>query len=355
MALKKLAMVGCGGIGGYHLSHFVGFTDIVELAGFCDLIPERAESFVKKSGSGKAYTCYEQMFDEVKPDMVFICVPPTEHGEIEFAAIERGIPFFVEKPLALNLELARSIRDAAAKKRLITASGFQCRYSNLIEPTKKFITEHPIVFIDCSRIGGVPGVHWWRKRDMSGGQAVEQTIHQFDIIRYLYGEPETVFAMGTRGFINNGEWDGYDTEDASTTIVRYKSGITGHITTGCYALSGAAFDSKITFSSRDCRMEHRIIDTTDIYGVKQEEVVVQDNQVIKGDGNLGRTDNEGVIRYRQEGDAGILCDRTFIEAVISGDGSKIRSPYADALKSVAFTLAVNESMDTGVPVKVDFR
>lgn len=355
MALKKLAMVGCGGIGAYHLSHFVEFKDIVELAGFCDLIPERAESFVKKAESGKAYTCVVEMLDEVKPDMLFICVPPTEHGDIEFAAIERGIPFFVEKPLALNLELARSIRDAAAKKRLITASGFQCRYTNLIEPTKKFISEHPIVFIDCSRIGGVPGVYWWRRKDLSGGQVVEQTIHQFDIIRYLYGEPDTVYSIGTRGFINNGEWEGYDTEDASTTVVRYKSGIAGHITTGCYATSGAAFDSKITFSSRDCRMDHRILGTTDIYGVKKEETTVTDNQVVKGDGNLGYSEKEGFIRYRQEGDAGIICDRTFIEAVISGDGSKIRSPYADALKSVAFTLAVNESMETGMPVKVDFR
>ena len=51
--MKKLAMIGCGGIGSYHLSHFVQFKDIVELAGFCDLIPERAESFVQQAGGGK--------------------------------------------------------------------------------------------------------------------------------------------------------------------------------------------------------------------------------------------------------------------------------------------------------------
>ncbi len=70
--MKKLAIIGCGGIGGYHLGHFKQFTDIVELAGFCDLIPERAENFVKEAGSGKAYTNYIEMYDEVKPDMVFI-------------------------------------------------------------------------------------------------------------------------------------------------------------------------------------------------------------------------------------------------------------------------------------------
>ena len=39
--MKKLAMIGCGGIGEYHLGHFLQFEDI-NLAGFCDLVLERA-------------------------------------------------------------------------------------------------------------------------------------------------------------------------------------------------------------------------------------------------------------------------------------------------------------------------
>ena len=161
--MKKLAMIGCGGIGSYHLSHFVQFKDIVELAGFCDLIPERAESFVQQAGCGKAFTNYIEMYDEIQPDMVFICIPPYCHGEIEFETIRRGIHFFVEKPLALDLDLARKIRDAAAEKNLITASGFQCRYSNLVEPNVKFCQENEVVFVDASRIGGMPGEYYESK------------------------------------------------------------------------------------------------------------------------------------------------------------------------------------------------
>ena len=80
--MKKLAMIGCGGIGSYHLGHFLNMKDI-ELAGFCALIKERAEGFVKKAGSGKAYDDFLQMYNEVEPDMVFICIPPTCHGFIE--------------------------------------------------------------------------------------------------------------------------------------------------------------------------------------------------------------------------------------------------------------------------------
>ena len=108
--MKKLAMIGCGGIGRYHLGHFVNFKDI-ELAGFCDLLIERAEEFVQIAGSGKAYSDFVKMYDEVKPDMVFICIPPSTHGYIEFETIRRGIPFFVEKPVALDISLANAIND----------------------------------------------------------------------------------------------------------------------------------------------------------------------------------------------------------------------------------------------------
>ena len=67
--MKKLAMIGCGGIGSYHLGHFLNFKDI-ELAGFCDLIIERAEGFVKKAGSGiaKLKTKYDKA--EVNVDRI---------------------------------------------------------------------------------------------------------------------------------------------------------------------------------------------------------------------------------------------------------------------------------------------
>ena len=350
---KKLAIIGCGGIGGYHMEHFLGFRDLVDLAGFCDLIPERAERFREMAGCGEAFIDYREMYDAVRPDMVFICVPPYCHGEIEFETIRRGIPFFVEKPLALNLDLARRIRDAAEEKHLITASGFQCRYSNLVEPNRAFCQENEIVFVDCTRIGGMPGVFWWRDKALSGGQIVEQTIHQFDIVRYMMGEPEEVCTFGTRGFVKN--VPNYDTDDCSVTIVKFQNGTIGTISTGDYAKTGNSYDSKIIFSAADKRAELKILGTFEVFGEKPAEPAPEkDGFVIKGDGALGEATGDSIL-YREEGDAGILCDRTFIEAVISGDGSKIRSPYRDAFKSVAFTMACNESMATGKPVKVELE
>ncbi len=349
--MQKLAMIGCGGIGSYHLGHFLNFKDI-ELAGFCDLIIERAEGFVKKAGSGKAYSDFIQMYNEVEPDMVFICIPPSCHGFIELETIRRGIPFFVEKPLALDMELANTINDAVAAKGLTTAVGFQCRYDNINEPAIDYIKSNRIVTVAGSRVGGIPGVPWWRIKAQSGGQLVEQTIHQMDILRYFLGEPDRVYSVATRGIITPEKCPNYCTDDLSTTLVVFKSGVTATMMTGCYSENGASWDSKMTFGSISSRMDYRLCSDVRFFGIDKRDVAAEVAGTISGDGTQRRSESEVGIDVKSSVDFGTICDRTFIDAVLTGDPSKIRSPYSDALKSVAFTLACNRSMETGEVVKL---
>ena len=349
--MKKAAIIGCGGIGSYHLGHLTQFKDI-QLVGFCDPLIERAENFAKKAGCGKAYSDFVRMYDEASPDMVFICVPPTCHGEIEFESIRRKIPFFVEKPLALDAGLAREVIRQLDETGLIAASGFQCRYDSINEAAKKYIKSNPILHIAGSRIGGMVEVPWWRVKPSSGGQLVEQTIHQMDVLRYLLeDEPDTVYSVASRGYLTQKEFPGYFTDDLSTTLVTFKSGITATMVTGCYALGPSCWENKMTFGSRESRMDYRLITDLTIYGGDGGEAPEELGGLVSGDGML-RTSGGSGVTVKSQNNPGLDCDRTFIDAVISGDASKIRSPYADAWKSVAFCLACNESMDTGLPVKV---
>jgi predicted dehydrogenase len=288
------------------------------------------------------------MYDAVKPDMVFICVPPYCHGEIEMETIARGIHMFVEKPVALDMALAESIRDAAAAKGVITASGFQCRYSNLVPATQAFVNNNEIIYVGCERMGGLPDVHWWRVKDLSGGQAVEQTVHQFDMIRYIMGEVVEVSSFAARGFIK--DIPGYDTDDVSVNALRFASGALGCVSTGCYALTGAAYDSKITFSAKDARLDHYIIERVRIYGNRENQPETG-GLIFSGDGAM-RFGGSAVQELPDDGNAGRLCDRTFVDAVLTGDASKIRSPYADAVKTLALTLACNRSMAERKPVRL---
>ncbi len=349
--MKKLVIIGCGLIGEYHLGHFVQFDDI-ELAGFCDKEIEKAQNFVNIAKSGKAYTNFIEMYNEVEPDMVFICVPPTQHGAIEFETIKRNIPFFVEKPLSLDLKMAKDILAQIEEKGLIAASGFQCRYDDINVAAKEYIANNEILHINASRVGGIPDASWWNVKFTSGGQLVEQTVHQMDMLRYLLGsEPDTVYSVASRGYITQEENAGYYTDDLSTTIITFKNGTTCTMMTGCYSTNGASWDSKMTFGSRSSRMDYVLCSRATTYGV-EEDKAEEIAGTIKGDGTQRRNENEVGVTVRNSNDFGVECDRTFIDAVISGDPSKIRSPYSDALKSVAFVLACNESMATGLPVKV---
>lgn len=355
--MLKVAIIGCGGIGLFHAHHIKDndntvFAD-VEVVGLCDLIESRAKALADFLGSGRVYTDFIEMYDKEQPDAVFICIPPTCHGFIEFETIRRGIPFYVEKPLTLDMDLAKEILRRVEEKNLITAAGFQCRYDNINDAAKEYIKDHRIIHTSCQRVGGIPSMQWWRVKAQSGGQLVEQAIHQMDIFRYLIGEPETVYSVATRGVIPADQCPNYYSDDASTTLITFKDGTTATMMTGCYSTNGASWDSKMTLGSYDSRMDYYLCLKVRFFGLKEEDVAAEAAGTISGDGTQRPNPNETGIVVNNSNDSGVVSDRTFLDAVISGDDSKIRSPYRDAIKTLAFVLACNKSMETGLPVKVD--
>ena len=329
----KVGIIGCGGIGNFHFSHLVEFDD-VEMIGFCDLEIEKAEGFKARNrgGIGKTYVNFIDMLDDAKPDVVYVCVPPHAHGEIEYAIIERGLPFLVEKPMALDIKLAEDICAKAAEKNLITAVGFQDRYLDLTERMKDYIKDKEVGLVTGAWVGGIPKVHWWRTMETSGGQIVEQNIHIYDMARYLFGEPESVYCAAGKGIVKPEapEYDvpGYNVDDYSSAVIKFKCGVVATIFTACYTVKGGGMQSGMNIYCKDATIEYKLRS-----GVRYR-------------------DAETVEEFARQADQGVTEDRTFIDAIKSGDGSAIRSPYADALKSLKLCLAANESIATGKEIKL---
>ncbi len=325
--MKKIAIVGCGGRGLYHLNNLKTMSD-VEVVAFCDLISERAEDLAEHAGA--VFTDFSEMYDEVGPDAVFICTPPYCHGEIEFEAARRGIHFFVEPPFALSLDIAEKIRTEAEARGIITSVGFTDRYCAFTYEAARFCAEQDVVTIDCVDVGEVGERFWLRDVELSGGRIMESTIRHLDTLRFIFGEPDEVFAYSTRGFV--GGITNYDTDDAVSALVRFKNGTLATVTAGAFALSDTSCDSHIAFRSGRMSATFRPGDGIEIAG---ETDVSDETQLCTADC-----------------DCGMDADRAFIEAIIENDESRVRSDYADGVKTLAFADAIRRSVNEGRAVKV---
>ncbi|MBN1580450.1 MAG: Gfo/Idh/MocA family oxidoreductase [Anaerolineae bacterium] len=99
----RLAFIGSGGIVRSHLEQGLKDFEDVEFVAWCDLNEDAAAARREQvGGQGEIYTDARQMLDRARPDAVYIMLPPFAHGAMEDLVIERKLPFFVEKPVAIG-------------------------------------------------------------------------------------------------------------------------------------------------------------------------------------------------------------------------------------------------------------
>lgn len=321
----KIGFIGCGGIANFHFSHYDkdknGQPKIPEakIVAVCDKLDDRVQKAAERF-SATPYKCYKEMLQKEKLDAVYVCVEPCAHDGMEMMAIEKGCNLFVEKPVALSLDYARQVEAALAAKKLINAAGFQDRYIDFEPLMKNWVAKSQVGFFNAYWVGGMPGVWWWRRRDTSGGQAVEQTIHTFDMCRNLFGEVVKVQAFGRRGIIT--DVDNYDTEDASAVNLTFANGIIGTIYSGCFIRGGGGKNG------------------IDVFTMNGRMTYTERTSLLIEEPNC-------TINIKVGNDYGQEEDDTFIQAILDKDQSIIKSPYAQAVKNLQVTLAANESMDNG--------
>ncbi len=321
----NVGFLGTGIAAGWHLENLVTMQG-VKVAALCDTAEGKAAGVAARYG-GRPYTGYEEMLDKEDLDALYVCLPPFAHAEQEIAAAERGIHLLVEKPVTLDPEQGRRVAEAIERAGIISSSGYHWRYYNTVDRVQEILAERPIGMVLCRWLGGIWDAPWWRDRTKSGGQMVEQIGHFFDLLRYLLGEVRSVSGgLSHRGLIDDVE--GYNLDDVSTVNLRFESGVIANVSATCMVQRG--YSLQIDFLGRRLVLELtmgrlRIADG--------DEVTVVKNRVT----------SELSSHFA-------ALDRTFIEAVRRGDGSAIRSSYADALRTLDLVLAVQRSIDTGETV-----
>jgi len=332
MPALRTAFIGCGGIARAHANVLAGLPERVQMVAFCDVVRERAQAFADEyaKGAGLVFTDGAHMLDELKLDLVYICLPPFAHtNEVELAA-GRGAHIFIEKPIALNMEVADRMVAAVERTGVKSQVGFVLRFGDAVEAAKRELDSGeagpPALMIGKYMTNSLHSA-WWRDRSRSGGQVVEQIIHVYDMARFLLGEATEVYAGMDNLF--HREIADYTVEDVAAAVV--------HFDGGAWA----------TISSTNCAIPNQWL--------SQWEVVTRNRTMRFDNANCAvfhHTDQRWPRTTTINSDRNMLLGETLDLLDAIEDDGPTRTPISEGAKSLRLVLGVNESAATGKPVKL---
>lgn len=319
----RVVLVGAGSVAQRHADVLTALDDVSVVA-VADPMPAAAETLARRCDA-RAFADVEAALDASDADAVYICVPPFAHGVPEKAALARGLPIFVEKPVAVDLATAEDLAALVAAAGVVTGTGYHWRCLDIVAEAQQLLAEAPPLLASGYWLDKRPPVQWWAHSAKSGGQVVEQLTHVLDLARALLGEAVEVYAAGVRQRAPSAPAaDRGDVDDATAATVRFESG----------AVATLAATSLLT-------VKHRAAFHTFSSGLVLE--VAEDCLVI--DDGSSRRDR------RPAEDPRVTVDREFIEAV-RGQRESTRAPYAEAVRTHRLGCAVAESARTGQPVRL---
>ncbi len=227
----KFALVGCGRIAKRH-AELLGNNQINDskLVAVCDNIEEKAKEF-SKLFNVPYYTDMDQMMQKEDIDIVSVLTPSGNHAEHVINLSKYGKHVIVEKPMALTLTDADDMIKACDRNNIRLFVVKQNRFNVPVIKLKEAM--------DKERFGklvlGTIRVRWCRDQKyydqdswrgtwaLDGGVLTNQASHHIDLLEWLMGEVESVFAKSTTALVN------IEAEDTAVATLRFKNGALGII------------------------------------------------------------------------------------------------------------------------------
>lgn len=212
----KAAVIGVGTMGRNHARVYAQL-ERATLVAVADTDPEALDP-IARAYKVQTYRDYERMLDEAKPDLVSVAVPTRLHREVATTALERGVPVFLEKPIAATVEEGQKIVDCARSLRVKLGVGHIERFNPAVIALKKQLDAGQLgrIFqIHARRVGPFPP----RVEDV--GVVIDLATHELNLLEYLTGSRvESVYAVVEREIHTRHE-------DLLTGILKFTDGAIG--------------------------------------------------------------------------------------------------------------------------------
>jgi len=188
----KIGLIGCGWIAETHMESLSALGE--QVAFVCDPDAERLAWAAGVTGA-EAFGDWQSLL-ESKPDAVFVLTPPRLHREVTVTALERGIPVYLEKPVARDIDEAEVIVAAVERTGAVCAIGYQWRAIDWLPDVRELFAERTLGLLVARMVGSTAGRGWFTDQAAGGGQVLERASHGIDLIQAIAGPTVRVTATG---------------------------------------------------------------------------------------------------------------------------------------------------------------
>lgn len=229
--MLRFALVGCGRIARRH-SELLGKNQIADasLVAVCDVVEGKARKIGSEFGVPH-FADMHQMMQSIDSDVVVVLTESGLHARHVAELTRYGKHIVVEKPMALTLDdadmMIRACDAARVKLFVVKQNRFNVPVVKLREA------------LQAGRFGklvmGTVRVRWCRRQDyydqdewrgtwaMDGGVLTNQASHHVDLLEWMMGDVESVFAISRTALVN------IETEDTAVVVLRFTNGALGVI------------------------------------------------------------------------------------------------------------------------------
>lgn len=229
--MLNFALVGCGRISKRH-GELLGENQIsgAQLVAVCDKVLNKAQLIAKKY-SIPAYIDMHEMMKAESIDVVVVLTESGLHAQHTTQLAPYGAHIMVEKPMALTLDDADKMIEACDNHGVKLFVVKQNRFNVPVVQLRKALEDGRFGQL----IMGTVRVRWCRPQAYydqdswrgtwayDGGVLTNQASHHVDLLEWMLGDVESVFARSKTALVD------IEAEDTAVVILKFKNGALGVI------------------------------------------------------------------------------------------------------------------------------
>ena len=234
----KYICIGAGSIGKRHVRNLLSIGVDKKNISVVDPRNDRLEE-IFDLGITMTFQTLDEALKEGTYDASIICSPTNLHIKQGIELAKKGIHILMEKPLAHDLQGIEELQKIIKKNSVILVMAYIFRFSPLTKKVRELLDKNVIgrpLYVRGEFSEYLPDWHpyedyrsfYMAEKKQGGGSILDQS-HIMDLIHYLFGSFESVFALN--GNLSNLE---VNSDDYSELVVKMKSGVVASIHTDMF-------------------------------------------------------------------------------------------------------------------------